>query len=208
MAGHQATKIISEGLRICRRIYVPCTQRALSIDSASRLAPAPTKSNDISTDIAKLRSQKDPVQKDFDDFLTPADELEHRKLVRESEITITAPQDITPVSGVPEEHTKTRRVRIFKPAKNAMQSGTSNTKRWKMEFETRERWENPLMGWSSSGDPLSNINLDFINKEDAVAFCEKNGWPWFVEEPIEKVQRAKSYGANFAWNKNTRVSTK
>ena len=58
------------------------------------------------------------------------------------------------------------------------------------------------------GDPLSNMNLDFLNKEDAVAFCEKNGWPWFVEEPIEKKMKAKSYGANFSWNKNTRVSTK
>ena len=59
-------------------------------------------------------------------------------------------EDIAPVTGVPEEHIKTRRVRIFKPAKNAMQSGTNNTHRWKMEFETRERWENPLMGWQSS----------------------------------------------------------
>jgi len=57
--------------------------------------------------------------------------------------------DITPVTGVPEEHVASRRVRIFKPAKNAMQSGTNNIKKWKMEFETRERWENPLMGWSS-----------------------------------------------------------
>ena len=26
-----------------------------------------------------------------------------------------------------------------------------------------------------SGDPLSNMQLDFINKEDAISFCEKNG---------------------------------
>ena len=58
--------------------------------------------------------------------------------------------DVTPITGVPDEHIKTRRVRIFKPAKNAMQSGTANIKRWRMEFETRERWENPLMGWSST----------------------------------------------------------
>lgn len=57
---------------------------------------------------------------------------------------------ITPVTGVPEEHIKTRLVRIFKPAKNPMQSGTFNTRKWKMEFETRQRWENPLMGWASS----------------------------------------------------------
>lgn len=33
-----------------------------------------------------------------------------------------------------------------------MQSGTNNIGHWEMEFETRERWENPLMGWSSRSD--------------------------------------------------------
>lgn len=79
------------------------------------------------------------------------------------------------MSGVPEEHIKERRVRIFVPAKNAMQSGTNGSKTWRIEFETRERWENPLMGWSSTGDPLSNTHVAFASKEDAAAFCEKNG---------------------------------
>lgn len=60
------------------------------------------------------------------------------------------PQDITTLTGVPEEHIKTRKVRIFVPARNNMQSGVNNTKKWKLEFDTRERWENPLMGWAST----------------------------------------------------------
>lgn len=59
-------------------------------------------------------------------------------------------QDITTLTGVPEEHIKTRKVRIFVPARNNMQSGVNNTKKWKLEFDTRERWENPLMGWAST----------------------------------------------------------
>lgn len=59
-------------------------------------------------------------------------------------------QDITTLTGVPEEHIKTRKVRIFVSARNAMQSGVKNTQKWKMDFDTRERWENPLMGWSST----------------------------------------------------------
>lgn len=35
------------------------------------------------------------------------------------------------------------------PARNPMQSGSDNTLQWKLEFETQERWENPLMGWAS-----------------------------------------------------------
>ena len=58
--------------------------------------------------------------------------------------------DIAPISGIPDEHIYTRTVRIWKPVKHAMQSGTNNTHNWKLEFDTRERWENPLMGWSST----------------------------------------------------------
>lgn len=57
---------------------------------------------------------------------------------------------IAPISGIPEEHIKTRRVRIYKPPKNAMQSGTNNIQHWQMEFDNRPRWENPLMGWAST----------------------------------------------------------
>ncbi|XP_061249529.1 NADH dehydrogenase [ubiquinone] iron-sulfur protein 4, mitochondrial isoform X1 [Bos javanicus] len=123
-------------------------------------------------------------------------------------ITVDEKLDITTVTGVPEEHIKTRKARIFVPARNNMQSGVNNTKKWKMEFDTRERWENPLMGWASTADPLSNLVLTFSTKEDAVAFAEKNGWSYDVEERKVPKPKSKSYGANFSWNKRTRVSTK
>lgn len=31
-----------------------------------------------------------------------------------------------------------------------MQSGTSNIGHWQTEFDTKDRWENPLMGWTST----------------------------------------------------------
>lgn len=64
-------------------------------------------------------------------------------------ITVEVPEQIGVLSGVPEEHIKGRTVRIYEPAKNAMQSGTNNIGYWQMDFDTRERWENPLMGWTS-----------------------------------------------------------
>ncbi|KAL3867344.1 hypothetical protein ACJMK2_044553 [Sinanodonta woodiana] len=110
----------------------------------------------------------------------PSSSLTHteKKEPKESEITsitVDAKDDITSLSGVPEEHIKTRMVRICVPARNPMQSGTFNTKNWRIEFETRERWENPLMGWTSTADPLSNMIVNFSSKEAAVEFCEKNG---------------------------------
>lgn len=54
------------------------------------------------------------------------------------------------MTGVPEEHIKDRLVKISKITKNVMQSGTDNTHNWIMEFDNRQRWENPLMGWTST----------------------------------------------------------
>ncbi|KAH7965114.1 hypothetical protein HPB49_003444 [Dermacentor silvarum] len=149
----------------------------------------------------------DYVPEDADAALRDPDEAKKEKQLAEV-ITIDTPMDISSLTGVPEEHIKTRRVRIFIPARNAMQSGTYNTHKWKMEFDIRERWENPLMGWSSTGDPLSNMNLDFASKESAMAFCEKNGWEYYVDEPAPKRPPRRNYGDNFSWNKRTRVSTK
>uniref|UniRef100_A0A9N6ZEZ7 NADH dehydrogenase [ubiquinone] iron-sulfur protein 4, mitochondrial n=1 Tax=Alona affinis TaxID=381656 RepID=A0A9N6ZEZ7_9CRUS len=151
--------------------------------------------------VQHLSKLKEAPMKKLDDILSPAEK--HDNL-----ITVDAKVDIATITGIPEEHIKTRLVTITKPVKHAMQSGTNNTRKWKMEFETRERWENPLMGWASSGDPMSNVQLSFTTKEDAIAFCEKHGWQYSVSEPTEKPVRAKSYGANFSWNKKTRTSTK
>ena len=37
------------------------------------------------------------------------------------------------------------------------------------------------MGWSSTADPLSNLQLDFATKEDAIAYAEKNKWSYLLE---------------------------
>lgn len=151
--------------------------------------------------------KNEPEVKNVKSTLMEPSEKEHFEKLQQ-EIIVPMQSDISSITGVPDEHIKTRRIRIFKPAKNPMQSATFNTRKWKMEFETRERWENPLMGWSSTGDPLSNMNIQFSTKEEAMLFCEKNGWPYYVDEPTFVSSKSKSYGANFSWNKRTRVSTK
>ncbi|XP_065912330.1 NADH dehydrogenase [ubiquinone] iron-sulfur protein 4, mitochondrial-like [Dysidea avara] len=113
----------------------------------------------------------------------------------------------TNLSGVPEDQRK-RYARIFIPARNAMQSGTNNTHNWKLEFENDERWENPLIGWTSTADPLSNMTVSFDTKEEAVAFAIEHGWSYEVVEPARPKMKTKTYGSNFSWNKRTRVSSK
>ncbi|XP_025409783.1 NADH dehydrogenase [ubiquinone] iron-sulfur protein 4, mitochondrial [Sipha flava] len=123
-------------------------------------------------------------------------------------IEVDSKVDLSSVTGVPEEHIKDRVVKISKITKNVMQSGTDNIHNWIMEFDNRQRWENPLMGWTSTGDPLSNMKIEFGEKAEAINFCEKNGWKWFVEAEHKTKPRVKSYAINFSWNKRTRTSTK
>ena len=45
------------------------------------------------------------------------------------------------------------------------------------------RWENPLMGWTSTGDPYANVGdsaLSFDSEESAKAFAERHGWDYVV----------------------------
>lgn len=149
-------------------------------------------------------SKADAVKKSVSEVLG-----EEKKKVDSIEVKNTT-AEVVLLSGVPIEHQDERRARIFKPAREATQTAWGNTKVWKIELDNRERWENPLMGWSGTADPLSNIsmNLDFATAEDAIAFCKKNYWTYEVEQPQVRKIIPKNYGQNFAWNKRTRVGTK
>ena len=55
-----------------------------------------------------------------------------------------------------------------------MQSGLGKSNKWILEFETRDPTRNPLMGWESSNDTLSELNLEFSSKELAIEYAKKN----------------------------------
>lgn len=101
-----------------------------------------------------------------------------------------------------------RVVRISKPSKNVMQSGTAYTNCWKIDFDSQPRDEYWLMGWTGTTDPLSNSTLTFPTKESAIDYCEQNKLQWFLEEQQERKVRRKSYADNFSWNKRTRLGSK
>jgi ETC complex I subunit conserved region len=92
--------------------------------------------------------------------------------------------------------------RIYKPARTAMQSGTAKTKDWLLEYEPEApRVVEPLMGWTSSTDMKSQIKLRFATKEEAVAYCEREGVPYQVMEPKEPTRRSMAYADNFAFQR-------
>jgi hypothetical protein len=92
--------------------------------------------------------------------------------------------------------------RIYKPAKTAMQSGWAKTRDWVLDYEPEEpRVVESLMGWTSSGDMKSQVRLFFATKEEAVAYAERHGVPYQVQEPKPAQRRGLSYADNFAFHR-------
>jgi hypothetical protein len=89
--------------------------------------------------------------------------------------------------------------RIFRPAKTAMQSGKSNSQDWILAYDPQSaRKVEPLMGYTSSSDMLSQIKLKFDTKELAIDYAERNGIEFQVSEPHEQSRRRVSYSDNFS----------
>ena len=92
--------------------------------------------------------------------------------------------------------------RIYRPARTAMQSGTAKTERWLLEYEPEApRQIEPLMGWTSSTDMKQQLSLHFDTKEEAVAYCEREGIAYQVIEPKARIERKVAYSDNFAFGR-------
>ena len=92
-------------------------------------------------------------------------------------------------------------VRIYKPAKTAMQSGQRNTKEWVLETEPAPKEIDPLMGWTARGTPCSRSSSSFATLEEAKAYAEKNGWQLHRRAAAMRAIRPKAYADNFAYNR-------
>jgi len=94
------------------------------------------------------------------------------------------------------------RARIYKPAKNAMQSGKAGTKLWRLDYEPeRPRTIDPLMGWTSSDDMRQQVTLEFDTAEEAVAYAEANAIPYQLLEPHLPTPKPKGYSDNFRFDR-------
>ena len=93
-------------------------------------------------------------------------------------------------------------VRIYQPAKTAMQSGEGRTHEWVLEHEaTSPRAIDPLMGWTSSPDTAQQVRLTFASKDAAVAYAIKNGLAYTVIEPSPRKPVRKAYADNFKFGR-------
>lgn len=95
-----------------------------------------------------------------------------------------------------------RHVRIFQPAKTAMQSGRGKTRRWSMEHVSHApQTPDPLMGWPTMTDTMPQIKLQFDSKDEAITYAKSKGFTYEVNEPHVATPKPKSYAENFAFGK-------
>ena len=90
--------------------------------------------------------------------------------------------------------------RIYRPARNAMQSGKANTEQWFLEFEREEEPTlEPLMGWTSCGDMKQQVRLVFRDQGAGDRLRAKEGIAFEVKEDEPKRAEKKTYADNFRW---------
>ena len=90
-----------------------------------------------------------------------------------------------------------KKAKIYKPSKTAMQSGLKKFDKWILEFITNDPGVNPLMGWESSDDTLSELNLEFSSKDLAIDYAKRNKIDFEIIEPNKRKIVKKSYADNF-----------
>ena len=90
-----------------------------------------------------------------------------------------------------------KKAKIYIPNKSPMQSGLGKTNKWILEFNTTDPTINPLMGWESSSDTLTEIKMEFTSKELAINYAKKMKIDYEIIEPKKRKIVKKSYADNF-----------
>ena len=92
--------------------------------------------------------------------------------------------------------------KIYRPAKNAMQSGKAATKKWVLEFVLSDAPRpDALMGWISGADTREQVRISFDTKEEAIGFARTHAIPHQVVDAAEPKRQIKSYSDNFAFRR-------
>ena len=90
-----------------------------------------------------------------------------------------------------------KKAKIYIPNKNPMQSGVGKSDKWILEYITKNPTINPLMGWESSSDTLTELKLEFSSKDLAINYAKKKKIDFELIEPRKRKTVKKSYADNF-----------
>ena len=88
--------------------------------------------------------------------------------------------------------------RIYRPAPSAMQSGKGKSNVWVLVHEPASPREiEPLMGYTSTSDTQTQVQLSFETLEEAEAYARASGIPYSVQSPHTSAPKRSSYTDNF-----------
>jgi hypothetical protein len=94
------------------------------------------------------------------------------------------------------------RARIYRPAKNAMQSGKANTREWLLEFEPEKpKSVEPLMGWTSASETLPQVTLEFATRAAAENYAKARALEYELIDPLPPARKSKAYSDNFRYDR-------
>jgi hypothetical protein len=92
--------------------------------------------------------------------------------------------------------------RIYKPSRNAMQSGKGKSDFWVLEHEQEtRRAADPLMGWTSTADTVTQVKLKFDTLAEAEAYAKRKGIAYVVQAEAPVRLQKKSYSDNFKFGR-------
>lgn len=93
--------------------------------------------------------------------------------------------------------------RIYRPSRNAMQSGKGKSQDWVLEFEqATPRSPDPLMGWTSTTDTVTQVKLFFATRDEAIAYAARKGIAAQVQPEAPVRMQKKSYSDNFKFGRD------
>lgn len=72
--------------------------------------------------------------------------------------------ELAALSGMPAEQAN-RTVVIGQRMNKTLQSGTAFAHQWQIKWKNQEKWKNPLMGWTSTADPMASLKMNFDTQE-------------------------------------------
>ena len=79
-----------------------------------------------------------------------------------------------------------------------MQSGRSKYNKWALKFsDQKNQRKDTMMGWNGGSSTVSQIELKFSSKEEAVSYAKKNSIDYEILETSERKVINKSYADNF-----------
>ncbi|ACT59544.1 ETC complex I subunit [Hirschia baltica] len=89
--------------------------------------------------------------------------------------------------------------KIYKPSKNAMQSGKAKSDTWVLEMDVAaSRSIDPLMGWTSTDSTETQLRMKFDSSEEAISYAKREGLEFTVVTPRAPKRIIKTYAENFS----------